>query len=162
MGLVEAAARLSSREALVSVYLGERESYVWTIGTGGRTAFRVVPLSRREVESDVAKLRGALELTDTDLARLRTFDLGTAHRLYRAFFQADESIWSGAQVLNVILHGALGQLPVGLLVTEEATADAATGKETQIREVPWLIRKVAIAQLPSVIERCISNVLFKA
>jgi len=132
-------------EALVSIYLGESQSYVWTIGTGGKAAFRVVPVKREEVESDVRELRRAVDLGGGNPARLRPFDLGRAHKLYRAFFETDEALWKEAQVLNVIPHGALGQLPLGLLVTAAAPA----GGEGAYRDAPWLIRKVAIAQLPS-------------
>ena len=132
-------------EALVSIYLGESQAYVWTIGPGGKAAVRVVPVKRDEIESDVRELRRAVDFGDGNPARLRPFDLARAHKLYRAFFEQDESLWKEAQVLNVIPHGALGQLPMVLLVTAASPA----GDPLSYRDAPWLIRKVAIAQLPS-------------
>jgi len=144
-GIAEVRKALARGEALVSIYLGESRSYVWTIGAGGKAAFRVVPVKREEVESDVRELRRAVDLGDASPARLRPFDLGRAHKLYRAFFEPDEALWKEAQVLNVIPHGALGQLPLGLLVTAVSPA----GDPLSYRDAAWLIRKVAIAQLPS-------------
>jgi len=136
-------------EALVSIYLGESRSYVWTIDAGGKAAFRVAPVKRDEIESDVRELRKAVDFGDGDPARLRPFDLARAHKLYRAFFEPDEVLWKEAQVLNVIPHGALGQLPFGLLVTAAPLQQASAASQSAYSDVPWLVRKVAIAQLPS-------------
>ncbi len=135
-------------EALVSIYLGESQSYVWTIAAGGKAAFRVVPLKREEIESDVRELRKAVDFGDGNPAQLRPFDLARANKLYRALFEPDESLWKEAQVLNVIPHGALGELPFALLVTAPSKQPLA-GAQAAYAEVPWLMRKVAIAQLPS-------------
>ena len=140
---------LTPGEALVSIYVGESQSYVWTIAAGGKAAFRVVPLARTEIESDVRELRKAVDFGDGNVAQLRPFDLGRAHKLYRILFEPDEALWKEAQVLNVIPHGALGQLPFALLVTAAAPQQPAVGAQAAYRDVPWLIRKVAIAQLPS-------------
>jgi len=136
---------LAPGESLVSIYVGETRSYVWTIGSGARAAFRVVPWKRDEIERDVRELRRALDLEDSGPGRLRAFDLARAHRLYHAFFEPDEALWKDAQVLKIVPHGALAQLPAGLLVTAAPTNPA----EASYRDVPWLIRKVAIAQVPS-------------
>jgi CHAT domain-containing protein len=140
-GIGDVRKALGPGEALVSIYLGESQSYVWTIAPDGRIAFRVVPATRAEVESDVRELRKAVDFVGGNPNRLPAFDFNRAHRLYRTFFETDEALWKDAQVLNVIPHGALGQLPMGLLVTAPTQAAPA--------DMPWLIRKVAIAQLPS-------------
>ena len=144
-GIAEVRKALAPGEAVVSIYLGESQSYVWTLGIGGAAVFRIVAARREEVESDVRELRKAVDFGDGNPARLRQFDLARAHKLYRAFFEPDEALWKGAQVLNVIPHGALGQLPMTMLVT---AAPAGTG-DAAYRDAPWLVRKVALAQLPS-------------
>jgi CHAT domain-containing protein len=144
-GIGDVRKALGPGEALVAIYLGESQAYVWTIGAGGKAAFRVVPVKREEVDSEVRELRRAVDFGDGNPARLRPFDLARGHNLYRAFFELDEALWKEAQVLNVIPHGALGQLPMALLVTAASPA----GDPLSYRDAPWLIRKVAIAQLPS-------------
>jgi hypothetical protein len=93
----------------------------------------------------VRELRKAVDFGDGNPARLRPFDLVGAHKLYRAFFEPDERLWKDAQMLNVIPHGALGQLPLALLVT---AAPSGAG-DAAYPDASWLVRKVAIAQLPS-------------
>ncbi len=137
---------LAATEALVSIYLGESQSYVWTIAPGGKAAFRVVPVNRAEIENDIRELRKTVDFGEGNVAQLRPFDFARAHKLYRAFFEPDEALWKEAQVLNVIPHGALGQIPFALLVTAAHVQQPAAGTQA---EVPWLIRKVALAQLPS-------------
>src|SRR5262249_8026594 len=61
--------------------------------------------------------------------------------------------WQGATTLLVVANSGLAQLPFGLLATADAPpppdqpgAPPFAGYKT----VPWLIRQVAVAQLPSV------------
>ncbi len=147
-GISDVRKALAAGEALVSIYVGDSQSYVWTIAAGGKAAFRVVSIKRVEIEADVRELRRAVDLGEGNVAQIRAFDLGRAHKLYLAFFAGDEALWKDAQVLNVIPHGVLGQLPFALLVTAPSQQPAA-GAQSAYREVPWLLRKIAIAQLPS-------------
>lgn len=144
--LAEVRKALAPGEALVSIYLGKAQSYVWTVGDQGKTGFRVVPIGRAEVDADVAKLRAGLMFNDDDV-RPSSFDLTRASKLYQAFLAPDSELWRQAKVLSVIPHGSLGQIPFSLLPTETAR----TGDDDQgiFRTTPWLIRKVALAQLPS-------------
>ncbi|BAO28942.1 CHAT domain-containing protein [Sulfuritalea hydrogenivorans] len=144
--LAEVRKALAPGEALVSIYLGKAQSYVWTVGDQGKTGFRVVPIGRAEVDADVAKLRAGLMFDDDDV-RPSSFDLTRASKLYQAFLAPDAELWRQAKVLSVIPHGSLGQIPFSLLPTETAR----TGDDDQgiFRNTPWLIRKVALAQLPS-------------
>ncbi len=137
---------LAPGEALVSIYLGETQSYVWTVGTQGKTSFRVVPMSRAAVADDVAQLRlGTVFKDDEDQPPV--FDVARASKLYQAFLAPDAELWQDAKVLSVIPHGALGQIPFALLPT--GAIPVAKEGRTLDKATPWLIRKVAIAQLPS-------------
>ncbi len=137
---------LAPGEALVSIYLGETQSYVWTVGTQDKTSFRVVPMSRAAVADEVAQLRLSMVFKD-DEDQPPVFDIARASKLYQAFLAPDAGLWQDAKVLSVIPHGALGQIPFALL----PTGAVPVAKEGQAldKAIPWLIRKVAIAQLPS-------------
>ena len=149
VALADVRGMLAPGEAVLSIYLGESKSYVWTIAAGASATFRVVPVKRAEIENSVRELRKAVDFGDGNPARLRAFDVERAYNLYRTFLEPDEPLWKDAQVLNVIPHGALGQLPFGLLVTAAPSQQPSAGTEAAYHDVPWLVRKVALAQLPS-------------
>ncbi len=171
--LAEVQKSLRAGEAAVAIYLGEQKAYVWTIGpsatSAGRpgdalpnadnpanlsrpdsqsadkalhanAAFRTVALKRSEVDQLVAKMRQGFDLASGNVP---TFDTAAARRLYAALLEPDAGLWADAKILNVIPHGSLGQLPFATLITSDAGA-------TGLAEQAWLIKRVAIAQLPSI------------
>jgi CHAT domain-containing protein len=61
--------------------------------------------------------------------------------------------WQGAKDLLVVANGSLGQIPFGMLVTENlklAADGAGQPLFSSYKNVPWLIRQIAITQLPTV------------
>ncbi|MEK7878739.1 MAG: CHAT domain-containing protein, partial [candidate division NC10 bacterium] len=79
------------------------------------------------------------------------FDVALAHDLYRALLEPVSSGWQQAESLLVVPHGPLGQLPFSLLVTRPAGLGPEQGALfSRYREVPWLARRYAVTQLPSV------------
>lgn len=129
---------LGRNEAAVAIYVAEQKTYVWTI-TPARVAFHAVSLPRQQVEVQVSNLRRAFDLSD---GRTHAFDRAAAQSLYTTLLAPDEALWADAKMLNVIPHGALGQLPFAVLLTSKS----AIGK---LADQPWLLKKVAIAQQPS-------------
>lgn len=131
-------------EAAIAIFSGERQSYVWTI-TRNEVGYRVVPVSREQVAQDVIKILRGVNLSDGDV---RDFDAATIYRIYATLLAPDAAKWSTAKLINVIPHGALGQLPFAMLLTE--LQKPTTGKTVpSYADMPWLIRKVAIAQQSS-------------
>jgi CHAT domain-containing protein len=137
--LADMQAALKSDEAAVALYVARDQTYVWTISPQ-RVVFRVVPLGRAKINADVAKIRVALDMSDGWIAK---FDGATAHGLYKALLAPDEALWSASKLLNIIPHGALGQIPFAVLLTAPYQAKAGNQKAA------WLLRKVALAQQPS-------------
>ncbi len=137
--LADMQAALKSDEAVVAVYVARDQTYVWTISPQ-RVAFRVVPFDRAKISADVAKIRVALEMNDGWIAK---FDGAAAYGLYKALLAPDEALWSSSKLLNIIPHGALGQIPFAVLLTAPYQAKAGNQKAA------WLLRKVALAQQPS-------------
>lgn len=138
-GISDVSRSLAPGEALVSIYLGESRAYLWTV-TREASRFRVVQVSRKSLEQTVGHLRNALDFNNFS-GGTPAFDSRASAGLYETLLAPDQSLWQDARVLNVIPHGALGQFPFAMLV---AGAPGATYGET-----PWLIRRAAIAQLPS-------------
>jgi CHAT domain-containing protein len=129
---------LNKDEATIAIYVAEQATYVWTI-TPTLSAFRTAALSRQQVDQHVASLRRAFDLSGESV---RPFDTEAARNLYATLLAPDEALWDSAKLLNIIPHGALGQLPFAVLLTAQSASK-------NLAEQPWLLKKVAIAQQPS-------------
>jgi CHAT domain-containing protein/tetratricopeptide (TPR) repeat protein len=150
--IAEARESLRPGEALLNIFCTGAETYVWAFKKDGPVAFAVVPLNREQVGSMVAKLRSALDPGDVDIEHaLPRFDLDTAFELYSKLFSPVAAGWQGATSLLVAANGALGQLPLAVLPTAKSAPAARRGMPyTEYSDVPWLIRQMAVTQLPSV------------
>jgi CHAT domain-containing protein len=79
------------------------------------------------------------------------YDLAIANNLYNKLLAPVKSSLEGQKVVLAVPHGELGQLPLAVLTTKPYVQP---GKGSQsfagYRNAPWLVREVAILQLPSV------------
>jgi CHAT domain-containing protein len=144
---------LRPNEVLLSIHPADRHTYVWAIRAGQQPAYAIVDLSRYDLAALVKKLRLALDPGAVSLSNTPAFDIDTAHQLYRRLLGPLEKSLAGADHLLVVSPGALGQIPLGVLVTGKPVLSGA--KESQIlfaeyRNVPWLINRYAITNLPTV------------
>jgi CHAT domain-containing protein len=135
---------LQQGEALVSIYSGEHQTYVWTM-TPTNVSWRIVPLNRAQITDAVARVRKSLGLED---GGVKPFDVEDAHTLYGSLLAPDAAMWAHATVLNVVPHGALGTLPFSILLTAPTHATTSTNRAAYA-EMPWLINQVAIVQQSS-------------
>lgn len=149
--LAGAQALLRSGEALVSWYFGEDGAWVWAIPRNGEALFSAVDLNRASLAKTIAKLRKALDPGVATIDEIPPFDVVAAHQLYAALLKPVEAAWGPAHTLIAVPHAELGQLPLALLPTEATAAPAKTLTPFEAyRGVPWLARRLAVAQLPSV------------
>ncbi len=140
-------------EAMLAVFSGERRTYTWAVPKSGRAVMSAAALDGPALAESVTKLRKALDPNAATLEDIPAFDLAEANRLYAALLGGVEAGWKDASVLFTVPDGALGQLPLALLVTAPTPpvrAVAGASPFSEYRAVPWLARKVAVAQLPSV------------
>ena len=132
--------------------LGEKESCVFAL-TKNAFDWRVIPIGRREMADKVASFRRGLDVDE--LARSIaagkpvTFNLDTAYQLYSALLRPVEATVKDKKYLAVVPAGALTALPFHLLVTDPVPAGTADSTGAY-RDAPWLIRRQAVAVLPSV------------
>lgn len=138
-------------EALISWYFGQKSAQVWAITADGRSRFAALPTDRTKVAVAIASLRKSLDADVLTIEQIPPFNTGLAYRLYQDLFAPVVETLSGAKTLLVVPHGELGQLPLSLLVTAPTTQPLNGGVAfSNYRQVPWLMRQLAIAQLPSV------------
>ncbi len=147
--LAEAQAALRPGEALVSIYLAEDRAYVWALSAKGAPAFSVRPAGAARFAAWVGALRKAVDVGGTPLELLPAFDTATAHRLYREVLEPVREGWALARTLVVIPHGSLAQLPFSLLVTAAGAPARDELPFSGYRSVGWLVKDVAIVQLPA-------------
>lgn len=150
--VAEVQSALRQGEALVAVYVARDHTYLWAVPKSGSPAFAVSALSRAEAERTVGTLRRALDPNAATLGDIPPFNLALSYRLYGALLDPVKAGWAGATQLLTVPHGALEQLPFALLTTAPASTSDAKGEAmfSGYRRAPWLIRRVAVTQLPSV------------
>lgn len=140
-------------EALIATYVGRERSFVWAVPQTGAVAFAAVDKGQRQIGEAVTNLRKALDPNAATLGDIPAFDVALAHALYNDLLKPVEAGFANADSLLVVPHDALGQLPFGVLVTQATTLRAERQGEAlfaNYKDVPFLIRKAAITQLPSV------------
>lgn len=142
---------LQPGEVLVSWYFGRDASHVWAIAADGRQGFATLSITRQGMAEDVMQLRKALTPEVATVEDIPAYDVGKAHILYSQLLAPVADVLSGARTLLVVPHAELGQLPLALLVSDPAATPAGgSAAFAAYRNVPWLLRKHAVAQLPSV------------
>jgi CHAT domain-containing protein/tetratricopeptide (TPR) repeat protein len=129
-------ALLADDEALVIFYF-DRKSYVWIV-TRTDADWLGVKVAAKELGEKVKALRLSLTF-DVD----KPFDVQLAFQIYSETFGAIADRLRGKRHLSVVTNGALTSLPLQLLVTKDPS-----GKS--LKDVDWLVRSYAIANLPSV------------
>jgi len=142
---------LKPGEALIATYAGDERLFVWAIPHQGPAAYASSKVTDKEMEKMVTELRKALDPNADTLESVPAFDVALANRLYELLLKPVEAGWKDARSLMVVPHKALGQLPTAVLVTEKIAQPAKAGVFfAEYKNVPFLARKVAVTQLPSV------------
>ncbi len=149
--VAQARSVLRPGEALIATYVSEDRTFVWAVPRAGEVTFASVPLGRERIAAVVRDLRRALSPNARILGDIPAFDVALAHKLYEALLAPVKAGWRDAKSLLVVAHGALGQLPFSLLVTEPTELSAQREPLfARYQEVPWLARSHAVTVLPSV------------
>jgi CHAT domain-containing protein len=148
----EAQKLLGGNEAMVFFLLGEKESYVFAL-THDAFDWHAIPLGRRELADKVAAFRRGLDVDELTKSiadgKPVMFDLDTSYQLYSTLLRPVETTIKDKKYLAVVPSGALTALPFHLLVTE-TPAPGAADSAGRYRDAAWLLRRQAVAVLPSV------------
>lgn len=150
--LANTRAILHSGEALINIFSTDTATYVWAFKRDGQVAFARAKLTREELRKLVQGVRSALDPGDIDLASgIPDFDLDAAYGLYDQLLAPVAPGWQGATHLLIASNSSLGQLPLAVLPTAKVSVNAVPPiPYSQYEDVPWLIRKAAFTELPSV------------
>jgi len=135
-------------EALLSLYFGRERSFAWIVGKDGATDFARLDETAASIDAKVAKLRSALE-PQPGGGGPAPFDVALAHELYKSLLEPLRPAWQNARSLIVVSNGALGLLPLGLLVTAPHVVAQDGPAFAGYRAVPWLARTHTVTLVPS-------------
>jgi len=150
VALEDARRALRPGEALLSLLVTPERTYVWAVGAKGNV-FAASKLGSIEMRHMVTSLRKALDPGDVQLDSLPELDLATAYKLYAELLKPTEEVWRDATTLMLVANGSLAEIPLAILPTEPVALEKKSGLQfASYRDVPWLARKVAVVQLPSV------------
>jgi CHAT domain-containing protein len=149
--LEDAGKALRPGEALLSVLSTRDRSFVWSIDGAGKKSFHLADIGERAIAAAVKKLRRTLDPGEFDLATLPPFDYAAAHELYAKLLAPAEGVWGGARTLVVAASGALAQIPLAVLPTQAVAVQPDKAlRFAEMKDVPWLARRIAVADVPSV------------
>jgi len=144
----ETQALLQADEALVTILVGTRSSFVWAISRT-RAEWAAIPAGEKDLADDVAQLRLGLDPAgDGQVQLVPVFDAIRAHALYRRILAPVAGVLEGARHVIVVPTGPLTSLPFQVLVTAPPPS-GVLGKDS-VRATKWLIQKHALSVLPSV------------
>ena len=138
-------------EALIASYAGRERLFTWAVPAQGPAAFAASKIADAEIDKMIAALRKSLDPNAGFVEDVPAFDVALAHKLYALLLKPVEAGWAGANSLMIVPHKALGQLPMALLVTEAVPQPTkAAPPFAEYKTVPFLARRAAVTQLPSV------------
>ena len=153
-------AQLAPDEALLQYLVTGRHIYAWAISKRGMQWQRI-KLTRRDLRNKVQALRCGLDQSEWlgEARSLRCHDLvgrfakgsdlpfatAAAHDLYTHLVKPFETMIAGRKLL-IVGSDALSRIPMQILLTAPVPND----KIETLRDAPWLIRRHAITDLPSV------------
>jgi CHAT domain-containing protein len=144
---------LRAGEALVATHTAKDRLFLWAVPKNGQAALATVPLGDSDLQGMVAVLRRALNPNVSKIGDIPSFDVALAYKLYATLLKPVEAGWKGAKTLIVVPDNVLAQIPWALLVTAPAETPHGVSGEALFagyKRVPFLVRQVAVAQLPSV------------
>ncbi|MHA6334043.1 CHAT domain-containing protein [Qipengyuania sp. CAU 1752] len=146
----ELAGTLEADEAYIKLARLGDEYFAVYIGPGGATGWRVAA-NAREVNRMVAALRDSISVTVSGITSTYPFDVDSARQLYDAVFAPVSDRLVGVRHLVFEPDDAFLQLPVNLLIGEQAGVEAyharvdQGGDEYDYSGVEWLGRDRAIS-----------------
>jgi tetratricopeptide (TPR) repeat protein/CHAT domain-containing protein len=145
---------LSGDEAVVIFAVARQKTYAFVL-TRDRADWVETDLDGNDdVSEKIAAFRHGLDADDAGFVdgtsdSSRWFNLGTAHDLYYDLFENIEPLIKDKKQLLIVPSGALSALPFQLLVTDKPT-EAVPKQVDGYSDAAWLIKRQAIAVLPSV------------
>jgi CHAT domain-containing protein/Tfp pilus assembly protein PilF len=140
LSVSEVSSLLTDDEALVLIDLGKGKggaSYIWVVDRSG-AVWTTIDAKSEDLATKIAALRASLDPSSN-----RPFDAKLAYEVYKLILGPVEDNIAKKPQLLMVMNGALTSLPPQVLVTRDPAG-------VDLKSTDWLIRRHAIAILPSV------------
>ncbi|MBK8400373.1 MAG: CHAT domain-containing protein [Propionivibrio sp.] len=131
---------LDPGEAMVVIYPTDTATLVWLLGAEGHNGFSASKLNRDDLKRRVAELRAMFDIGNAAPGSAPALQPALLYAFYRDLLAPLDASLRGVRSLIVATSGPLASLPLAALVTEPPSGNAAPA---------WLVRKMAVTQLPS-------------
>ena len=142
---------LREGEALLAVLVGETRTFVWAVPKSGAAQFHAAAAGAKQIEALTARVRRTVDPFSHGLPGVPPFALDDAHAIYRLVVAPVAATLGDAKHVIVSANGVLGAFPFAMLPTAPVAVNIeATPAYVDYRKVPWLLRRHAITQVPSV------------
>ncbi len=142
---------LRDGEALLAVLVGETRTFVWAVPKSGAAQFHAAAAGAKQIEALTARVRRTVDPFSHGLPGVPPFALADAHAIYRLVVAPVAATLGDAKQVIVSANGVLGAFPFAMLPTAPVAVNIeATPAYVDYRTVPWLLRRHAITQVPSV------------
>ena len=142
LSLAETEGLLYDNESLVMFLSGDEGTIVFAITSDKTDWVLVKDVNLEALNEAVRVLRISLENPQN------AFPRDQAHGIYRKLMGGVEDIVSGKEHVFIVPSGALGSIPLGVLVTEEPTGNDAS--PDALRNTKWWGTEQALTTLPSI------------
>ena len=147
---LEAIDVVRQKELIVQIYVGPTSSYVWSVNHRKEITFRRVKVSRERLGRIVNQLRSSLDPKAATIGEIPEYDMRLAYFLYEQYLKTVIERERGLEKISFVQHGHLGMLPMSALITSPFQIKRdADGLFSRYIDAPFLIKKYAVAQLPS-------------
>lgn len=131
---------LGAGEALLVIHPTDTATLAWLVVPGGRGGFHASRLTQTDLTLRVADLRKQLDLGSAPPVSTSAPPTDGFYALYRDLVQPLEPQLQGVRSLIIATDGPLASLPLAALLTKAPQGNV---------EPAWLVRQMAITQLPS-------------
>lgn len=156
---------LRADEAMVSFFALEDRLLLWVVRPGRPAAYRDIAMSRKDLETLVARVRRSLDQSAEaalDAGLLAPFDVAGAHALHALLFGTVARELTDVRHLLIVPDATLLPLPFGALLTDAGGKPARALAELHARglnpspaelieytKLAWLARRHSLTVLPS-------------
>lgn len=151
ISLDELRALMKPGEAYFKLAVAGSAVYAIFADTQGATGYRL-PITTSQMDQKVQALRASISTSENGVPTTYAFDVGLGRELFRDLFEPVAGRLATANHLVFEPDGAMLQLPVNLLISEQAGVDAYLARdkrseadEFDFRGIAWLGRKTAVS-----------------